>query len=55
MRSEHRTTGDEWDLGPWRRLLCYMQRAGAAKKVKQRSHRLDRRVAKRAAIREQVD
>lgn len=55
MRSEHRTTGAEWDLGYWRRFLCYMQRPGVTKSIKRASHRHDRRTAKRAAIREQLD
>jgi len=56
MRSEHRMTGDEQDaFTAWRHLYCYLSRAGAVKRVKVRAHRYDRRVAKRAAIREQAD
>ena len=44
MRSEHRTTADEWDMVTgWRRCMCRFNRAGTAKRIKQRSHRLDRR------------
>ena len=49
MRSEHRTTGDEWDLGN-RRVYTSFNRAGRAKSIKKVSHRQDRRVAKRADI-----
>ena len=53
MRSEHRTTGDEWDLQV-RKYYSYLSRAGGAKAVKVASHRRDRRVAKRAAITDQM-
>lgn len=46
MRSEHKTTGDEWDLTV-RRFYCYLQRAGVAKSIKKMSHRLDRQAGKR--------
>ncbi|WP_172398996.1 hypothetical protein [Gordonia sp. i37] len=53
MRSEHRTTADEHDVATrWRRALAQYLRAGEAKAVKVRSHRLDRRVAKAAAVRD---
>lgn len=55
MRSEHRTTGDEFDLSPkWRRVLCYLSRPGVAKSIKSRSHRIDRRNI-RNVIREQLN
>ena len=53
MRSEHRTTGDEWDLQV-RKYYSYLSRAGGAKAVKVASHRRDRRVAKRDAITDQM-
>lgn len=53
MRSEHRTTGDEWDLQA-RKYYAYLSRAGGAKAVKVASHRRDRRVAKRDAISDQM-
>lgn len=31
----------------WRKYLCYMQRAGAVKKVKRHTHKRERREAKR--------
>lgn len=46
MRSEHKTTGDEWDL-KFRQWYCYLSRAGVAKAIKRHSHRLDRQVVKR--------
>ena len=50
MRSEHKTTGDEFDLLFWRPVL----RAGVWGDIKRRGRRHDRRVAKRRAIREGV-
>lgn len=48
MRSEHKTTADEFDaFTRWRHLLTSMQRAGARKAIKARSHRKDRRQARR--------
>ena len=45
MRSEHKTTADEWDaFTKWRHALNWW--AGERKKLKQRSHRRDRRAAK---------
>lgn len=38
----------------WRRVLASMQRAGAVKQVKQRTHRRERRVDAKREIREQV-
>lgn len=52
MRSEHKTTADEFDLGV-RWVYCYLQRAGAAKAIKRRSHRLDR-MAKRRVLQEEL-
>ena len=53
MRSEHKTTGGEWDaFTDWRKVLCYLQRAGVRKAIKRDSHRKDRAVGK-AQIREQ--
>jgi hypothetical protein len=50
MRSEHKTTADEFDaFTGWRHLLTSMQRAGARKAIKKRSHRKDRRQARRAS------
>lgn len=56
MRSEHRTTGDEWDaFTRWRHVLCYMQRPGVRKSIKRKSHRKDRQAARRAARKAAVD
>ncbi|WVX88696.1 hypothetical protein SEA_BIRDSONG_43 [Gordonia phage Birdsong] len=45
MRSEHKTTGDEWDITTgWHKIMCTYKRAGRKKAVKVLSHRLDRRV-----------
>ena len=50
MRSEHKTTNDEFDaFTAWRHVLTSMRRAGARKAIKRRSHRKDRRRARRAA------
>lgn len=54
MRSEHSYTRDEADL-EMRRYFTRYTRAGVAKAIKTASHRLDRRTAKRAAIRDQMD
>lgn len=44
MRSEHKTTADEWDaFTGWRHMLVIMQKPGVRKKLKKRSHRIDRR------------
>lgn len=46
---------DEQDVyTAWRRLYCWTQRAGAVKRVKKRTHRRERREAKRW-IEEQLD
>lgn len=47
----HRTrlkTGAEWDaFSPrWRRLLCFLGRAGAVKKIKQQHNRRERHKSK---------
>ncbi|NMO01476.1 hypothetical protein HH308_09655 [Gordonia sp. TBRC 11910] len=56
MRSEHHTTADEFDLASsWRRLLVSFERAGTAKRIKVRSHRHDRRIAKTNAVRDWRD
>lgn len=48
MRSEHKTTGSEWDaFTGWRKVLCYMQRPGVRKSIKRDSHKKDRQVARR--------
>ena len=48
MRSEHKTTADEWDaFTGWRRLLHW--RPGELKQIKQDGHRRDRRAARRDA------
>ena len=40
-------TGEEQDAYTgWRRYLCSMQRAGAVKQVKRRTHKRERREAK---------
>lgn len=42
MRSEHPTTGDEWDaFTKWRRFLHW--KPGERKKIKKMSHQRDRR------------
>lgn len=47
MRSEHRTTADEYDaFTGWRRVIVRMRRAGVRKALKQKSHRVDRRRAR---------
>ncbi|CPV99793.1 hypothetical protein P5V67_01345 [Mycobacteroides abscessus subsp. abscessus] len=44
MRSEHQSNGDEWDaFTAARHMLVSMRRAGVRKKLKKRSHRIDRR------------
>lgn len=53
MRSEHVTTGDEWDLRT-RHLYTRYTRSRAVKWIKTRSHRLDRRNIPNI-IREQLD
>lgn len=56
MRPEHRATGDEHNLDRyWRSVVLAMNKAGAAKAVKTRSHRYDRRIAERRAIAEQLE
>lgn len=46
MRSEHRHKGDENDaFTGWRKVMIW--KPGQRKRAKQRSHRRDRRVAKR--------
>lgn len=46
MRSEHRLKGDEWDaFTGWRRVMIW--RPGQRKRAKKRSHRKDRRAARR--------
>jgi hypothetical protein len=48
MRSEHKSTEDEYDaFTKWRRLLHW--RRGEIKRIKQSSHRRDRRAARRDA------
>jgi hypothetical protein len=50
MRSEHKTTDDEFDaFTGWRHVLAGMRRAGVRKSIKQRSHRIDRRQQRRTA------
>lgn len=56
MRAEHRQTADERNLDKaWRSVVLRMGKAGAAKAVKVRSHRIDRRVSARRAIEEQLE
>lgn len=46
MRSEHKTTADEWDaFTKWRTVLFWQP--GERKRLKRRSHQMDRRKAKR--------
>lgn len=46
MRSEHKSNGDEWDaFTAARHMLVSMRRAGVRKKLKKRSHRIDRHAA----------
>ena len=47
------TTEEQDAYTPWRKVYCYLQRAGAVKQVKRRTHRRERREG-RAEIREQV-
>ena len=40
--------GDEYDVvGSWRKLYCYLQRAGVAKSIKKKMNKRSRRDAKR--------
>jgi hypothetical protein len=51
MRSEHKTTGDEFDaFTGWRHVLAGMHRAGVRKAIKRRSHRIDRRQQRLRAV-----
>jgi hypothetical protein len=51
VRSEHKTTDDEFDaFTRWRHVIVRMGRAGVRKQIKQRSHRIERRRARRAAV-----
>ena len=44
MRSEHRTTADEWDaFTGWRKFLNW--KPGQRKRIKRTSHQIDRRKA----------
>ena len=53
MRGEHKMSGDEVNaFTGWRHFYLYLRRPGARKKVKQISHRKDRRAARRAAAKE---
>lgn len=54
MRSEHRTTGDEFDLVYAKVFYASLNREGAAKAIKARSHRHDRRIAKQFDIADRV-
>lgn len=50
MRGEHRTTADEYDaFTGWRRVMHW--RPGQRKTIKKRSHRTDRRTARRLLTR----
>ena len=49
------TTEEQDAYTPWRRLLCYTQRAGVVKSIKARTHRRERRVDARAEIVAQLD
>lgn len=54
MRGEHPHSDDEHDaFTGWRRVLNW--RPGQRKQLKQKSHRRDRRAARRALRRKQVD
>jgi len=56
MRSEHKSSASEIDaFTGWRKVLCYMQRAGVRKKIKRDSHRKDRMQAKREIRREVIE
>ncbi len=48
MGRRQKLSGDGWDVvHPWRRrIYCYLQRAGAAKAVKRRLNRAERRLGK---------
>ena len=40
--------GDEYDVvSRWRKLYCYLQRAGVAKSIKKKMNKRDRKEAKR--------
>jgi hypothetical protein len=40
---------------PWRRFYCYLQRAGAVKSIKRKTHRRERRQARAEIRREQTN
>lgn len=53
MRAEHRNSyGENSAFTGWRRVVAWVQRPGARKKVKRLSHRKDRRIAQRAIRKE---
>ena len=46
--------GDEWDVTtPWRKVMCYLARPGATKRIKMKMNRRARRDAKRALSKEE--
>lgn len=47
MRAEHRMSHDEASaFTGWRRVVAWVQRPGARKKVKRLSHKKDRRIGR---------
>lgn len=56
MRSEHKTRAEEYDaFTGWRKFIAYIQRSGVRKKIKQRSHRMDRRRMRQRLMTEDGD
>jgi len=50
-----RTWAEQDAYSPWRKVLCWTQRAGARKGVKKMTHRWERRVQARKDIEERMD
>lgn len=56
MRSEHKTTADEFDaMTASRWAQPWLNRAGVRKSIKQRSHRRDRRQWRQVSTAAEVD
>lgn len=48
MARQIRDAGEQDAYTPWRRYLCYLQRAGVVKSIKRRTHKRERQDAKRS-------
>lgn len=55
MARRIRTWAEQDAYSPWRKVLCWTQRAGARKGVKKMTHRWERRVQARKDIEERMD